>query len=103
MSKPPEYTVMGEDGKDYGPVFDDQIRSWILEGRLGPKTPVRTARDKDWVFLAEVPAFAEYFQPKPAPAPRVGPRRGLVKAGIAIAILTALYYLVSYLLALKNP
>ena len=38
MITPKEYTVMGEDGQDYGPVTADQIYDWIGEGRLGKKT-----------------------------------------------------------------
>jgi hypothetical protein len=102
MITPPEYTVMGEDGKEYGPVSEDQIRQWIAEGRAGSKTPVKTPRDRDWVFLNQVPEFAEFFAAKPARLPRPGPRKGLINAVLLIAVITALYYLFSYLLSLKK-
>lgn len=96
MKASPEYTVMGEDGKDYGPVFADQIREWIRDGRLGAKTPVKTAADKDWVFLAEVPAFAEFFVVR-TPPPKVATRRGFIRAFVVVAVITALYYLIVHL------
>jgi len=65
----PGYTVMGEDGKEYGPNTADQIRAWVAEGRLESKTPVRHSDTRDWVFLGALPEFAELFLPKPPPPP----------------------------------
>ena len=96
MKPPIEYTVMGEDGKEYGPVFADQIRAWIQEGRLGAKTPIKAAADKDWIFLSQVPEFAEFFAPKVLP-PKIGTRRGFVRAFLVVAVITALYFLFVYL------
>ena len=64
MITPKEYTVMGEDGQDYGPVTADQIYDWIEEGRLGKKTPVMPSDLKDWVFLEMLPEFVDAFDPK---------------------------------------
>jgi hypothetical protein len=65
----PDYKVMGEDGQEYGPVSDDQIRKWIIERRLERKTPVKPPDARDWVFLETLPEFADAFQP-PAPPPK---------------------------------
>jgi hypothetical protein len=63
ITPPKEYTVMGEDGQDYGPVTAGQIHGWIEEGRLGKKTPVMPSDLKDWVFLEMLPEFADAFDP----------------------------------------
>jgi hypothetical protein len=66
----PEYKVLGADGQEYGPVDAEQIRQWILEQRLEPKTPVKPPDAKDWVFLGSLPEFAGAFQPSTPPAKR---------------------------------
>jgi len=58
----PHYQVLGGDGREYGPVYDDQIRQWIAEGRLESKSPVKPPDAKDWVFLETLPEFAEALQ-----------------------------------------
>ena len=63
----PDYKVMGEDGQEYGPVSDDQIRKWIAEARLERKSPVKPADSRDWVFLESLPEFADVFQPPTMP------------------------------------
>ena len=65
----PDYKVMGEDGQEYGPVSDDQIRKWIMERRLERKTPVKPPDARDWVCLDTLPAFTDVLQP-PAPPPK---------------------------------
>ena len=94
----PDYQVMGEDGQEYGPVADDQIRQWVAEGRLERKTPVKTADSRDWVFLESLPEFAGLFVP-PAPPP---PKRQLQKWPLVIALVLAAGLII---LALKkfNP
>ncbi len=60
---PPEYKVMGEDGQEYGPVPDTQIRQWIMEQRLDKKSPVLPPGGKDWVFLGALREFDDLFNP----------------------------------------
>ncbi|HZI33480.1 MAG TPA: GYF domain-containing protein [Candidatus Binatia bacterium] len=59
MNNQPTYIVMGEDGKEYGPISAEQIRDWIRENRLERKTPVKPDSAKDWVFLEMLPEFAD--------------------------------------------
>ena len=89
----PEYKVMGEDGQEYGPVADDQIRKWIMEARLERKSPVKPADSREWVFLESLPEFADAFQPPTAPTPKPLERKWplvliiAVIAGILLVVL----------------
>jgi hypothetical protein len=75
MNTPPQYTVMGEDGKEYGPVNAEQIRAWIAEERLEKKTPVKPAEARDWMFLQSLPEFAKAFEKVAQSPPHPGKRR----------------------------
>ena len=90
----PEYTVMGEDGHEYGPVYAEQIAAWIAEERLEKKTPVKPPQAKDWVFLGSLPEFAGAFekaaQAPPHPARRRAGKRFLVVALAVVALLLIL-------------
>ncbi len=70
MITPLDYKVMGDDGHEYGPVSAEQIRQWITEERLEPKSPVQPPDSRDWVFLESLPEFASLFQPAPPPPVR---------------------------------
>ena len=35
------YKIIGEDQKEYGLVTGEQLRQWILEGRIGAQTKVQ--------------------------------------------------------------
>jgi hypothetical protein len=59
------YKIIGQDGKEYGPVTAEQLRSWIAEGRLERQTPVFVAGAKDWNFIGLLPEFAAFFQGHP--------------------------------------
>lgn len=72
MSDELEYIVMGDDGKEYGPVSGGQIRDWIRESRLERKTPVKTGNAKDWVFLQMLPEFAGAFDQAAPAKPKAG-------------------------------
>jgi hypothetical protein len=99
MSKSPStnYIVMGEDGKDYGPVTAAEIREWVADGRLEKKSPVKSGGGKDWLFLGDLPEFANLFAVKSPRLPGRRPRKALVKAFVIVAVLTAIYFLVEYL------
>jgi hypothetical protein len=88
---------MGEDGKEYGPSTSAEIRQWVAEGRMDKKTPVKHAEKGDWIFLGEVPEFADLFKPKLPPPPPPPPRKGLVKAFIVLLVAVAAYYLIANL------
>ena len=77
----PQYQVLGGDGREYGPVYDDQIRQWIAEGRLESKSPVKPPDAKDWVFLETLPEFAEALQAFETPEPPPPGAPGKLAAG----------------------
>jgi hypothetical protein len=66
------YKIIGQDGKEYGPVTAEQLRSWIAEGRLERQTPVFVEGAKDWNFVGLLPEFAAGFAGNP---PVIGPLR----------------------------
>jgi len=59
------YKIIGADQKEYGPVTADQLRQWIVEGRVGAQTSVQ-AEGGDWRPAREFPEFAEALTAKVA-------------------------------------
>ncbi|MEI9865165.1 MAG: DUF4190 domain-containing protein [Limisphaerales bacterium] len=55
------YKIIGDNGQEYGPVAGEQIRQWILQGRIERQTPVFVDGAKDWNFIGLLPEFAAYF------------------------------------------
>jgi hypothetical protein len=49
------YTIIGGDGKEYGPVTVEQIRSWIAGGRANLATKVRMEGTDAWKSIADCP------------------------------------------------
>jgi hypothetical protein len=92
-----QYTVMGDDGHEYGPVAPSQIRQWVEEGRLEKKTPVRPTGAKDWMFLGDVSEFAALFAPPPHPSESALLRKGLIVVLLLIGLAAGLYYFFRHL------
>jgi uncharacterized RDD family membrane protein YckC len=51
------FTIIGGDGKEYGPVSVEQIRAWIAAGRANVETKARAAGTDEWRRLGD---FAEF-------------------------------------------
>jgi hypothetical protein len=49
------YTIIGGDGKEYGPVTVDQIRAWMAGGRANLATKVRAQGTDAWKSIADCP------------------------------------------------
>jgi len=64
------YTIIGGDGKEYGPVTAEQVRSWIAGGRANMETKIKAAGSDVWKTVA---AFPEITGAAPG-----GPASGLV-------------------------
>ena len=56
------FTILGADGKEYGPVATAKIHEWINGGRANLQTKARRDGEADWKALGD---FAE-FNPTPA-------------------------------------
>jgi prepilin-type processing-associated H-X9-DG protein len=53
------YKIIGANQKEYGPVSTDQIRQWIIQGRVNALTSIQAEGSTDWRPLHEFPEFAE--------------------------------------------
>jgi uncharacterized RDD family membrane protein YckC len=51
------FTIIGGDGKEYGPVTTDQVRNWLATGRANLDTKARAAGSEEWRRLGD---FAEF-------------------------------------------
>jgi hypothetical protein len=49
------YTIIGGDGKEYGPVTADQVRSWIAGGRANLQTKVKEVGTDTWKTIGDFP------------------------------------------------
>lgn len=52
------FTIIGADGREYGPVAAEQVKSWIAAGRADYKTKARREGSIQWKPLTEFPEFA---------------------------------------------
>jgi len=63
------YTIIGADGRQYGPVSADQIRQWMSEGRVDGRTLVQPPGSTQWQPLANVPELMPQAPPPPISRP----------------------------------
>jgi len=59
------YTIIGQDGKRYGPAQAEHIRQWIAARRVESRTPVFVEGAADWTFVGLLPEFASLFSGSP--------------------------------------
>ena len=71
------YKILGADRKEYGPASADQLRQWILEGRVNAQTQVQVEGSSEWKSLSEFHEFDAALADKAASPgvrqPPVGP------------------------------
>ena len=79
------YTIIGGDGKEYGPVTADDVRQWIAESRLNENSLVKAESDAEFRPLGKFPEFADAFASKTTPTPGVPPAFAGSAGGAAIA------------------
>ena len=91
------YKIIGQDGKEYGPISAEQLRRWISENRIESRTPVFADGAKDWTFVGLLPEFANLFASEIPPAiapqtiaPPAPPRKtnGFAITGLVCGILS---------------
>ncbi len=63
------FTILGADGKEYGPVTVAKVQEWIAAGRANLQTKVRRSGDTEWRTLGEFPEFGGAPSAQPAVAP----------------------------------
>jgi hypothetical protein len=61
------YRIVGSDQKEYGPVTVDELRRWIVEGRLHANSLVRAEGSEIWKPLSTFPELAAMLPATPAP------------------------------------
>ena len=62
------FTIIGGDGREYGPVSADQVRSWIAAGRANLDTKAKAVGSDEWRRLGD---YAEFMPGEPLP-PEIG-------------------------------
>ena len=61
------YTIIGSDGKEYGPVSAEDVRQWFATKRIHAATQVRAADSTEWKPLSEFPEFSDLLNHPIAP------------------------------------
>lgn len=62
------YRVIGSEGREYGPVSPEQLRTWIGQGRVNASTLVCSEGSQEWRALGRVPEFSPFLTPWPSPS-----------------------------------
>ncbi len=63
------FTIIGGDGREYGPATAEQLRAWIKAGRANLDTKARAEGATEWQRLGDFPEFAPPSEPPPLVAP----------------------------------
>jgi hypothetical protein len=66
------YRIIGGDQKVYGPVTGDDLRRWIVEGRLNARSLVQAEGAVEWKPLSDFPEFAEALRGQTGQPPLAG-------------------------------
>ncbi len=84
------FTIIGGDGKEYGPATVDQLRAWINNGRANLDTKAKALGTEEWRRLGDFAEFATPDAPpqfvsasSPATAPTVFPTQ-VPSAGLGV-------------------
>jgi uncharacterized RDD family membrane protein YckC len=59
------FTIIGGDGREYGPATADQVRAWINGGRANLDTRAKVAGSDEWRRLGDLPEFGGPAEPPP--------------------------------------
>src|SRR5258706_4209171 len=106
------YKIIGNDGKEYGPVSAEQIRQWIALNRCVPQTLAQPEGGKNWQQLSQIPEFADALAKAAASRPPALPRHQPKAAkatnpwtivGIVLAVVFGGIFLIGVLAAIAIP
>lgn len=67
------FIIIGGDGREYGPVTADQVRTWISAGRANLDTQAKLAGSADWQRLGDFAEFSDAPVPPLVAAAGSGP------------------------------
>ena len=91
------YKILGSDGNEYESISAEKIRQWIREGRVEKKTPAMPEDAADWVFLGEMPEFAESFaslqKQETAVSAKKWRRRMAIGLGLFLVVAIAAFFI----------
>lgn len=54
------FTILGADGKEYGPVTAGKMHEWIAGGRANLQSKARRSGETEWKTLGDFPEFGEF-------------------------------------------
>ena len=79
------YSIVGGDGKTYGPVPPSEIERWIREGRADARTKVKRDGENEWRELGSLEDFFPKKAALPPPLGRAaGPRHFAIQSGLSV-------------------
>jgi hypothetical protein len=79
------FTIIGGDGKEYGPVTAEQIRGWIAGGRANLDTKAKAVGSDEWRRVGDFPEFGAGGAPMGGLPPPVGAGPARVSGPVDIA------------------
>ena len=59
------FTIIGGDGKEYGPVSSEQVRAWLAGGRASLTTKAKAVGTEEWRTLGDFAEFTGTGAPPP--------------------------------------
>jgi uncharacterized membrane protein len=77
------YTIIGGDGREYGPVPAETVIQWLQARRADAATRIRPEGATDWTTIGALPEFAAALQ-QPPPVPPL-PSAPALPASVAVA------------------
>ena len=89
------YKIIGADGREYGPVSAEQLRQWMVNGRVNAQTLTQLVGSTEWKPLGSFPEFIPTTPPTVAVSPLAAPparttvptTNSMAVAGLAFGLL----------------
>ena len=83
------YKVIGDDGKEYGPVSLEDLKQWVAQGRVNAQTRLRPEGAGEWRTASQLPEITALLlgpavMPTPAPPLPSAVPEGRLRKGLAI-------------------
>jgi hypothetical protein len=94
------YRIIGADNRPYGPVFGEQLRQWIAEGRANAQTQTFVEGATEWKPLGTMPEFASHFAP-PVPPPISPPFSGRARKTNSYAMTGMIFGILAFVCCCK--